>query len=95
MQKEVQNVDYHSLCSELFRTDNANELVGISQTYKLKNPHKAGQKKKFTAEGVQTILNLIENEITANDAAVRFKTSLQFIVKFRNENVKLPMDRPV
>lgn len=78
-------MDYHNLCLELFGTDDVNELTRIAQTYKQKNPRKAGRKKKFTAEDVQTIRTLIENGMTVNDVAERFKTSRQIIGKYLNE----------
>ena len=78
-------MDYRNLCLELFGTDDVNELTRIAQTYKLKNPRKAGRKKKFTAEDVQTIRTLIENGMTVNDVAERFKTSRQIIGKYLNE----------
>lgn len=78
-------MDYRNLCLELFGTDNVNELTRIAQTYKLKNPRKAGRKKKFTAEDVQTIRTLIKNGMTVNDVAERFKTSRQIIGKYLNE----------
>lgn len=78
-------MDYRNLCLELFGTDDVNELTRIAQTYKLKNPRKAGRKKKFTAEDVQTIRTLIENGMTVNDVAERFKTSRQIIGKYLNK----------
>ena len=78
-------MDYRNLCLELFGTDDVNELTRIAQTHKLKNPRKAGRKKKFTAEDVQTIRTLIENGMTVNDVAERFKTSRQIIGKYLNE----------
>lgn len=78
-------MDYRNLCLELFGTDDVNELTRIAQTYKLKNPRKAGRKKKFTAEDVQTIRTLIENGMTVNDVAEQFKTSRQIIGKYLNE----------
>ena len=78
-------MDYRNLCLELFGTDDVNELTRIAQTYKLKNPRKAGRKKKFTAEDVQTIRTLIENGMTVNDVAERFKTSRQIIGKYLNQ----------
>ena len=78
-------MDYRNLCLELFGTDDVNELTRIAQTYKLKNPRKAGRKKKFTAEDVQAIRALIENGMTVNDVAERFKTSRQIIGKYLNQ----------
>lgn len=78
-------MDYRNLCLELFGTDDVNELTRIAQTYKQKNSRKAGRKKKFTAEDVQTIRTLIENGMTVNDVAERFKTSRQIIGKYLNE----------
>lgn len=78
-------MDYRNLCLELFGTDDVNELTRIAQIYKQKNPRKAGRKKKFIAEDVQTIRTLIENGMTVNDVAERFKTSRQIIGKYLNE----------
>lgn len=78
-------MDYHKLCLDLFGTDDINELERIARTYREKNPRKAGRKKKFTAEDVQTIRSLIENGMTVNQVAERFQTSRQVIGKYLNE----------
>lgn len=78
-------MDYHKLCLDLFGTDDVNELERIARTYREKNPRKAGRKKKFTAEDVQTIRSLIENGMTVNQVAERFQTSRQIIGKYLNE----------
>lgn len=78
-------MDYHKLCLDLFGTDDINELERIARTYREKNPRKAGRKKKFTAEDVQTIRSLIENGMTVNQVAERFQTSRQIIGKYLNE----------
>lgn len=78
-------MDYHKLCLDLFGTDDVNELERIARTYREKNPRKAGRKKKFTAEDVQTIRGLIENGMTVNQVAERFQTSRQIIGKYLNE----------
>ena len=78
-------MDYHKLCLDLFGTDDVNELERIARAYREKNPRKAGRKKKFTAEDVQTIRRLIENGMTVNQVAERFQTSRQIIGKYLNE----------
>ena len=78
-------MDYHKLCLDLFGTDDINELERIARTYREKNPRKAGRKKKFTEEDVQTIRSLIENGMTVNQVAERFQTSRQIIGKYLNE----------
>lgn len=78
-------MDYHKLCLDLFGTDDVNELERIARIYREKNPRKAGRKKKFTAEDVQTIRSLIENGMTVNQVAERFQTSRQIIGKYLNE----------
>ena len=77
-------MDYRKLCLELFGTDDVDELTKIAQTYREKNPRKAGRKKKFTAEDVQTIRSLLENGMTMQEAAKRFNTSRQVIMKYRS-----------
>ena len=79
------NVDYRKLCVDLFGTDDVNELTRIARTCKEKNPRKAGRKKKFTAEDVQTIRSLIEDGMTVNEVAERFQTSRQVIGRYLNE----------
>ena len=79
------NVDYRKLCVDLFGTDDVNELTRIALIYKEKNPRKAGRKKKFTAEDVQTIRSLIEDGMTVNEVAERFQTSRQVIGRYLNE----------
>ena len=78
-------MDYHKLCLDLFGTDDVNELKRIARVYREKNPRKAGRKKKFTEEDVQTIRSLIENGMTVNQVAERFQTSRQIIGKYLNE----------
>ena len=79
------NVDYRKLCVDLFGTDDVNELTRIARTCKEKNPRKAGRKKKFTAEDVQTIRSLIEDGTTVNEVAARLQTSRQVIGRHLNE----------
>ena len=79
------NVDYRKLCVDLFGTDDVNELTRSALIYKEKNPRKAGRKKKFTAEDVQTIRSLIEDGMTVNEVAERFQTSRQVIGRYLNE----------
>ena len=79
------NVDYRKLCVDLFGTDDVNELTRIALIYKEKNPRKAGRKKKFTAEDVQTIRSLMEDGMTVNEVAERFQTSRQVIGRYLNE----------
>ena len=78
-------MDYRKLCLDMFGTDDVNELTKIARIYKEKNPRKAGRKKKFTAEDVQTIRSLLENGITVTEIAKRFQTSRQVIGKYINE----------
>ena len=78
-------MDYRKLCLELFGTDDVDELTKIAQIYREKNSRKAGRKKKFTAEDVQTIRSLLENGMTMQEAAKRFNTSRQIIGKYLNE----------
>lgn len=79
------NVDYRQLCLDLFGTDDIDELTGIARTIKEKNSRNAGRKKKFTPEEVKEIRGLIENGMTVNEAAARFKTSRQVLAKYLNE----------
>ena len=79
------NVDYRKLCVDLFGTDDVNELTRIALIYKEKTPRKAGRKKKFTAEDVQTIRSLMEDGMTVNEVAERFQTSRQVIGRYLNE----------
>lgn len=78
-------MDYRKLCLELFGTDDVDELTKIAQVHREKNPRKAGRKKKFTAEDVQTIRSLLENGMTMQEVAKRFNTSRQVIGKYLNE----------
>ena len=78
-------MDYRKLCLDLFGTDDVNKLTKIAQIYKEKNPRKAGRKKKFTAEDIQTIRSLLESGITVNEVAKRFQTSRQVIGKYVNQ----------
>ena len=78
-------MDYRKLCLDLFGTDDVNKLTKIAQIYKEKNPRKAGRKKKFTAEDIQTICSLLESGITVNEVAKRFQTSRQVIGKYVNQ----------
>lgn len=79
------DVDYRQLCLDLFGTDDIDELTRIARTIKKNNPRNAGRKKKFTPEEVKTIRGLIENGMTVNEAAARFKTSRQVLAKYLNE----------
>ena len=78
-------MDYRKLCLDLFGTDDVNKLTKIAQIYKEKNPRKAGRKKKFTAEDIQTIRSLLESGMTVNKVAKRFQTSRQVIGKYLNQ----------
>lgn len=78
-------MDYRKLCLDLFGTDDVNKLTKIAQIYKEKNPRKAGRKKKFTAEDIQTICSLLESGMTVNEVANRFHTSRQVIGKYLNQ----------
>lgn len=78
-------MDYHKLCLDLFGTDDINELTRIAQAHREKNPRRAGRKKKFTAEEVQTIGSMIEDGMTVKEVAERFHTSRQVIGKYLNE----------
>lgn len=78
-------MDYRKLCLDLFGTDDVNKLTKIAQIYKEKNPRKAGRKKKFTAEDIQTIRSLLESGMTVNEVAKRFQTSRQVIGKYLNQ----------
>ena len=78
-------MDYRELCLDLFGTDDVNKLTEIARIYKEKNPRKAGRKKKFTVEDIQTIRGLLENGMTVNEVAKRFQTSRQVIGKYLNQ----------
>lgn len=79
------NVDYRKLCVDLFGTDDVEKLTELARTLSEKNPRKAGRKKKFKPEEVETLRRLIEDGMTMNEAAERFHTSRQVLSKYLNE----------
>lgn len=82
-------LDYRKLCIDLFGTDNAEELKKIAATLNVKNPRKAGRKRKLSNDDVNQIRILKDNGVTINEIAKRYNTSRQIISKYLNSDDKI------
>lgn len=74
-------LDYKSVCSELFGTTDIEELKQIANTIHKKNPRGAGRKKMFTDAQIQEMRQMQSNGIPQQEIAMCFKTTRQTVAR--------------
>lgn len=78
--------DYKKLCSELFGTDNVDELRELAhQLQQIKNnPRNAGRKRLFDAVDIKRMEQLRNGGMSVNEIAQQYHTSRQMIGRYLN-----------
>ena len=78
----MENVDYKTVCQELFGTTDVDELKRIAAQVNQKNPRQAGRNKKFTEEDVACMRELRANGVPMQEIADQYNTSRQIVSKY-------------
>lgn len=80
------DIDYRKLCSELFGTDDVDELRELAHQLQQSrnNPRNAGRKRRFSAEDIIRMEELRNRGMTINEIAREYHTSRQVVGRYLN-----------